>query len=284
MNPYSLLLFAAFLLMFHLCHSQNITDEGNRWNVRYSAFGPNVSTSIYRIGDETVIDGVAYKEVLYSTDESGQDWLPSGTRIREEGQKVYWLSSDGEALLYDFSAEVGDTLDLSFPADNPPCRPVVTSVDSVMLNNGEWRKRMTVFSGLDEATWVEGIGSTGGLLSGNRQLCWTDYGWSLLCFHHNDLLLYPENPPTCFVVSTDEPLLPAVRVFPNPASSEIVVEGGDRIATLRLYHADGRLALERRVAAEQARMTVSHLPKGIYSLSLVMETGRTLALKIAVRH
>ncbi|HMR42432.1 MAG TPA: T9SS type A sorting domain-containing protein [Saprospiraceae bacterium] len=107
----------------------------------------------------------------------------------------------------------------------------MTAVDSVLLADGTKRKRLTLIRADaqtfgDKNFWIEGIGSTGGLLTHFWGLCFTDYSEFLLCFHENgDLQFQPEPNLSCFMVGADEISDEnKIKIYPNPAAAVLTVE------------------------------------------------------------
>jgi len=114
--------------------------------------------------------------------------------LRDEADKFYFVakSKTSEELLYDFTSEVGDTIQV--PYDGVFEEKIVSSIDS--LPDG--RKMIhfnpkEVMMGCGDQYIIEGIGGSGGLLEG--PVCnhfWT-FDNHLVCFTQNDLLIYHDN-------------------------------------------------------------------------------------------
>lgn len=72
----------------------------------------------------------------------------------------------------------------------------------------------------------------------------------------------------------DEVAVSPVRVFPNPASDLLLVEGAPAGAELVLMDASGRTRIRQLVTADRDELPVRHLPPGIYTLRVIDgETG-----------
>jgi len=114
-----------------------------------------------KIGRDTIIDGEKWYFVYLSTDEFHENWVVSGM-ILEENKKVY-IGSD-KSILYDFSAEVGDTLQL-YGVN----LMAVDSIKYLALLDGEERKHIYLTrNSLPWPTiWIEGIGSLHGFFGAN---------------------------------------------------------------------------------------------------------------------
>jgi len=109
----------------------------------------------------------------------------------------------------------------------------VDSVDSVKIN-GTYRKRInTSFPsrGFIEQ-WIEGIGCNNGLFYSGYYIF--DYGYQLLCFHHNDSLYYLNSPnDSCYYITTninDKNIsLNNILIYPNPTYNKIYIESNIKL-------------------------------------------------------
>ncbi|MCS7036510.1 MAG: choice-of-anchor B family protein [Saprospiraceae bacterium] len=83
-----------------------------------------------------------------------------------------------------------------------------------------------------------------------------------------------------------EPVLPVVRVSPNPATDylQVLWMGGPSPQRVRLWNAIGQLALDQPWpnAARELRLSVALLPAGLYTLELAPSAGRSLTRRIAI--
>ena len=91
-----------------------IIQEGNEWHtldvIVNPGFPPNhhYSTLVHWLSDDTLVDGVRYTKVLETRNGEGTPRL--ATLLREEDGKVWKRESATDILIYDFTAQVGDTL------------------------------------------------------------------------------------------------------------------------------------------------------------------------------
>ena len=183
----------------------SLLDQSNQWSVlndfEAMHIHPNdpysfLTSSWYKIGNDTSINNITYKKLMQSTDPDYAKWKVSG-HLRQDGNRIYSLEGSREFLLYDFGLAVGDSMSSAiYPATN-----YISRLDSIrettMQNSVRKIFYLTEFpSGSGEKVkevWIEGIGSvTDGLLR-KTLLGWTgDNGsdYSLLCFHQNETLIY----------------------------------------------------------------------------------------------
>lgn len=148
------------------------SQEGTVWQVHYSSIGGfsnkyNVVDYIYEVGADTLINGQACKKLYWKDD--------CIAALLEEGQKVWYYARSSETLepikilLYDFSKEKGDKVDLNNVPNHTNGNLTSTdfidrecslTVTDVQYENG--RKVMTLSGDGVYDVWVEGIGSVFG--------------------------------------------------------------------------------------------------------------------------
>ena len=173
------------------------------WNVMWfdgMRFDETARTSKYRLGKDTVIGDYTYSKFI------------PGTYVRfTDDRKVYVYheyfddhdpySEDlptGEYLAYDFSAQVGDTLEVFSGVGTYSTYPCV--VDDVQIDSETNLRTMTLHKicRIDEdeyddleMTWIEGVGSPEGFLISYRPCGWAGGGtYALLCAYQGDELKY----------------------------------------------------------------------------------------------
>ena len=173
------------------------------WNVMWfdgMRFDETARTSQYQLGKDTVIGDYTYSKFI------------SGTYVRfTDDRKVYVYheyfddhdpySEDlptGEYLAYDFSAKVGDTLEVFSGIGTYSTYPCV--VDDVQIDSETNLRTMTLHQicRIDEdeyddqeITWIEGVGSPEGFLISSLPCGWVGGGtFALLCAYQGDELKY----------------------------------------------------------------------------------------------
>ena len=177
------------------------------WNVMWfdgMRFDETASTSQYRLGKDTVIGDYTYSK------------FNARTSVRFTNDRkvyVYYEGFDdndpytpdlptGEYLAYDFSAQVGDTLEVFSGVGTYSTYPCV--VDDVQIDSETNLRTMTLhkicrieedgfFEEYDdrEMTWIEGVGSPEGFLISDLPCGWVGGGtYALLCAYQGDELKY----------------------------------------------------------------------------------------------
>lgn len=276
MNKFYTTISFTILFIFSInCIGQKLLQEGNRWNVYYPpTFDPNYSTSIFSVGNDTILDGESYHKLMLKQNETGSESIFNNTYLREDTtKKVFIKYGDApESVLYDFGMELGDTIANSFY-----CSMKVVAIDSVQLNNGEARKRYQ-FEGIESAYnttyWIEGIGSILGLDSHFFNFCLFDVPAQLLCFYQNEELLYPANPPSCFLTDIDELDEVDFKIYPNPFHDKIIIENANKTFTeVMIYNTMGQMVKQIKFKSSKVEISLAEIEQGIYYLALADEKG-----------
>ena len=222
-------------------YSQNyhpLVASGKLWSTLHFYGSLTQGTSDYiRLDGDTAINGDNYKKVFRCLDQAQTNWLQYGFIREDENKRVYYLSWAGGApnnLLYDFSANTGDTI---YPFSDPMgAYMVVNSVGTATLLTGETRRQLnltgyTVNSPpLGQDTWIEGIGSLYGVLQSGSCILVGDNP-KLLCCHENDTLKYFNSSySSCYVITGVEVHQNdnLVKVFPNPDDGSVSISVNNR--------------------------------------------------------
>ena len=222
--------------------------------------------------------------------------------LHQKGDSVYYYRKNKFELLYDFSLEVGDTMDIVTPAPYDPnnvsdtmIQMVVDSVGEVVVGNDTLRKQ--VFRMLRKfdsnygfgGTHIEKIGNLYFLLPVDDLLCDVFCPLPLRCYQDSSLL-YKLSEVDCdatyLMTSTQNNLsLPEIRLYPNPVSSgagQLHIEGPERF-TWRLLDIHGRILYHsaREVSGKVAVSLPAGLSPGLYLIEI--RTGeRTYVRKLVV--
>ncbi len=177
-------------------------------------------------------------------------------------------------LLYDFDLEVGDEVAWRSEPN------VVLAIDSLQLNDGTWR-RVYHFDTDSFYYWIEGIGSSIGLLNSRANLQITDVSCNLHCFRENNTLLYNlTDAAYCDSVTVDtrEPVRSlAVRVYPNPSTGDVRMElPADGLpAMVRMFDSGGRLLETREIDASPAYLNLTpYADAGLLWMQIFSADGR----------
>ena len=169
--------------------------------------------------------------------------------IREEENKYYLRNLVGEeGLAYDFSVNIGDTIEINNPFGALPAEAIVTGIDSVYVEPAnEFRKRINLYEFqyfFEEESWIEGIGSIAGLTASGMDLTPLTGGheFTLLCYYEDEDILYKTTQyELCFypIVNIPEDRVNemVISVYPNPVDdiSHLVIQNPENLnCTIRI--------------------------------------------------
>jgi hypothetical protein len=251
--------------------STNIWTEVHYYLIGHQSYKYTISSESTEFNDKI------YYEILYSLDEEGGAWQNTWGFIRYEDQKLYGGYSEGEILIFDYSLEVNDTL-FTEPVF------VVTDIDSVLLENGEKRKRLHTqcpFGSWGDWTiyWIEGMPSSAGLLE-HHSICAADAGSALMCIWKNNELLY-SNPEqdSCWLipVATLDIEQTNISILANPVGSWLDISDPDQlVAEVNVYDFIGRMLYR----GEELNISMESAPQGYYLVSIKLKSGSYIAQKI----
>lgn len=171
----------------------------------------NEETWRHYLAEDTTINGTTYTTVnRYWTADKTKRGFVAAIRFTED-QKVYALLGNTEYLVYDFSVQVGDTIETIVGVN---CGTMLQQllVHQVDIDDATNRKTITLYPlcqleedvdcdrcdengyylDLFPIQWIEGVGSTGGFLMGDRPCSdWVGgIGHKLLCAYKDDELQY----------------------------------------------------------------------------------------------
>jgi hypothetical protein len=251
--------------------AQVLVDSNNIWNIVEGSFwtGPDRTTETYRFFEDTIINGKTYKKLYVSTESSLTNWNYDGDALREDSSKKVYIILDGgvEQLLYDFNLNVNDSFNLCGPWGQAEA---VTSIDSVVLLNGEKRKRIKFGNSYPPMEWIEGIGNLS--LFTESGVCFTDVNFWLNCFAENNTLKYKDNAngfTSCLYYYQKL----YVTLSPNPfhGAATLEIRNGElgiKNLELKIYDVMGRVVHEQIVNRNSEIVNRDGLPDGLYFYQL----------------
>lgn len=255
------------------------------WDVAYAAGVPVctfVSVKSYFFEGDTLIDGQTYQKSYYYTFDSHypNDYCPpfrintttkhlthfwrEDTLERQVFRYVLnWGGGGEEILVYDFGLAIGDTL-----SDRSAGTFVLSTIDSIQLTNGEYRKRFSFDDVSDNrlfAYYVEGVGGSEGLIN---PLAIALGSWSyIMCMRENGQSIYEWE---CNYLSVDleETLpIPSLRLYPNPTTDLVHVEYPGQKIQIWLLDQTGKV-LDHQMGRNELEFDLQRYPAGIYLLRI----------------
>ncbi len=283
-------------------------DSSASWNYSYGnvCWGIFSNSAIdyynsYYIGSDTLINNLSYHSfqipaIVYH---AGPDCTPPGYyvlpgkyagafRNDHPNKKVYIVpeADSIEQLLFDFDMQVGDSLKgfLSVCAPNVSC-DIVISIDSVLVGNS-YRKRWFV-NPYYNVYFIEGIGSTYGLLRYIPANMSDHDAINLDCFQQNAQNLYPDTLGSCPLL-TSVATLPSpeniIKIHPNPSKGNINVDlGSTKISeSWTLFSLNGQVIQSEKIHSKN-QFEIKGMSPGFYLLTISFEDGRKVNRKIIVQ-
>lgn len=272
-----------FCISLHSLQAQPyipMLGETNEWRV-VACFNGCV-TSAYFTSGETTVDGQTYRVL------DGYHYINGNMLIREDVQerKVYLKQTFGHSLLsefilYDFSLEDGDTVNVYNPLSPLPEDGGQFVLDSIVLKPLETMEHRLFYlhavdpqaSQSERTVWIEGIGSLSLINSPGEGPTETEH---LVCAMKDDVLLYADLDSiySCGPLSVAEEVTETqLQIIPNPAHDvlKLSLSGNSRPLRLELIAVDGSTVAK---LPWQEQLDVSALPGGIYLLRCVFESGK----------
>jgi hypothetical protein len=252
---------------------------------------------------DTIINSKTYHQLFYSLVDTIYNTDTSITYnggIREYNKQVFYLPKDSihEYLLYDFSKNIGDTIQYDYSIyahqfyDWMPINPIIISdIDSIMIENGTYRKRFQLQHIADY--WIEGIGNTLGLLFPASAEP-TDASVNTLgCFKQNETIIYFDNYygvfNSCFPYTgiTEETAINnnSLRIYPNPVTETSIIKWNKdfQFSTLEIYNVIGKSVLKTNVSNLSSFAIDGNLYKeGIYFIKLSDNNGNYFTSKVII--
>jgi len=245
-------------------------------------------------GEDTIINSIVYKKLfLFHTSQFYNDSAICIGGIREVNKKIFYYGDSvhmlkpmitynncngNEILLYDFSLNIGDTI-------NEECfngfSTVITDIDTLLIGN---KLRKVFHFNTPFFNWVEGIGNVnmnnnglGGLLyyvgDFPAKTIWLKN--FLICFKQNDTIIYfNNNYSECMPLNVPEKTVMKenIVVFPNPASDYLMIKLNNTQLlplTFQLFDMQGIPKLNGKITNEQIGINVASLSKGLYVLKII---------------
>jgi Secretion system C-terminal sorting domain len=273
-------------------------DSNAVWNFHFLFYcmgGGGTSDELFSItiSGDTVINGQIYHKLTtpfvqsYSTGNCGGISKGYKGAIRQEttDRKVFIVPPSGntEQLLYDFTMHVGDTVK-GYIETIAPLPDIVQSIDSVLVGN-TYHKRWNINTCYN-IHFIEGIGSTYGLVVYSPG-CITDLpDYSITCFQQNGRTLYPDTTANCALitsVNSIEKEQGEIKISPNPSNGSFIVDLGQsmNIKEIRLTDLLGKIVFQQQTD-KQSKIKITVLLSGTYILTAIDKDNKSTIRKIII--
>jgi len=231
--------------------------------------------------DTSIKNGESYRKVYRLKNYSSNQYE---SFITSDGSKNFYTFNDNKkTLLYNFGANVGDTLYWS-PGDTVYSK--VISIDSIVINN-ELRRILSIYSnwhgphwfGYNDY-WIEGVGSYRfGLLSAFSEDI--GFGLSFCSVYEKNVMLYQASTNCYQFLDVKELETPQISLYPNPTTDKISLGFGalnGTSATVAIWDMQGRIMQSQLLSNDAVDM--SKLSTGTYILEVKLADGRIMKKKI----
>lgn len=266
---------------------------------------------------DTVINGQNYVNILirqdckYEVDFNGSEDIAYSSEscdlvggLREENKRVYfyrystlgpeWLRAlcpayvlpkNEEHLLFDFSLEVGDTVNLSYVFDKRQAIKKEERINSLTGYKGHIMEISDL--GGEEIEWVEGYGSSTGLFSSYLGISIPYRGFKAYnsCLTYRGESIVDENCGQCdkdqvrsceSLVSTEEEQNEvSIKVFPNPTNGEVIIESNKRIKDVIIRNTNGQVLARKSVEGlKRTRIEVTNFAQEALLIEIQTTDGK----------
>ena len=270
-------------------------DSNAIWNFHLYlyCFSNGTADEYYSItfSGDTLISNQTYHKLStpfvqsFSTGTCGEINTGYKGAIRQDAanKKVFYIppAESTEQLIYDFNMQVGDTV-RGFIETNAFPTDIVQSIDSVLVGN-TYRKRWNINSCYN-IYFIEGIGSTYGLIERSPG-CITDQAdYSITCFQQDGHTLYPDTTTSCKLITSMNSVkkeLSVLIILPNPSNGSFTVdfEQAMNIKEVRLTDLLGNIILQQQTN-NQTKIKINNLQSGTYFLTIIDNDNRAMTRKI----
>lgn len=271
-----------FIFWMHFLQAQPykpLLDDFNEWHFTTCFSGCN--TSVYFTDGDTLMGGKTWKIL------DGYHYISRSFLLYEDVAnrqvtlaKINPTKTD-EFLLYDFSKNEGDTMELFNPNSPFVPHPGFFKLDSIRLRPLEdgqsyrhfyWSPTVSNTTSVAHPVWVEGAGSLSLINGAGAQADFNGAG-ELSCFFKNSIPYYVNLDS----ITACEPVhvlgLQALtevadwKVYPNPLTRELQVSNQPEGQAYRIYTAQGLLLREGKVSSNGI-IPVEWLSAGHYLLEI----------------
>ncbi len=284
---------ALFLLLDGKSQNSGFTDEGNRWSFYYKRVFDMPCNGFLIARGDTVISGKPYRKIYDAV-----NTVICGVR-EDTSQKVFvrvfnnnircalvgpfWgVDTSKDVLLYNFKAQVGDTLyaqKIGSLSDTITIKTFVRSIETGFYF-GKNRKRFRVarYHGGSEPSELdyiyEGVGSQ--IMPFNPlsyPVFATEGSASLTCFNK-----LTDNSQTCLSPTKDVENTPDIVLLNNPVTAVIDIAIGEAYSTqlnyITLSDISGKeLKRVRHNGSTKIQIDAAQLPNGVYIVGFVSKEG-----------
>jgi len=263
-----------------------LLDENKVWSIGHEK---------HTLMGDTIINETTYKKLYFHN--YLQEFTPEALKyiaaLREDinSRKVYliWNGYDKETLLYDFSVVKGESFETGrtkfnfwgpvFVVNNINKRQfeVMKVTDSIVAGKNRKVIKLILPNYYDTDYWLEGIGSTFGIIYPGFEMIPDREYPVLLCLHENNQLIYQQNDPfgiyvdTCYAV----PLVNTrdfskddftISVTPTYFQEKFEIQSETLLHEISIYNLSGNKVYQHYLSdpITQISISTSYWQSGLY--------------------
>lgn len=284
------------LLIIQNGYSQNylpLLDQTNQWHFTTCNFG--CLTDVYYTNGDTLVNGFSHKIL------DGYHYISRSFLLREDvvAKKVYLTkvnsNSISEYLLYDFSLNEGETINMINPISPFPQNGGPFVLDSIrqkpLVNNIEYKH--FYFSPTSANTtstanvvWIEGIGNKSLINApgGNADINGAGH---LSCFFKNAVLLYSQldSITACNyqTLETDNFMFSSSRIIKSGKQNHYYITNAEKISRIEIYNTKAQI-LSSLPSKNNSMIEINleNYTKELYFVLIFDENNRRKSFKILV--
>jgi hypothetical protein len=256
-------------------------ESNAQWNTHMLQMGwpPLEKNYSIIISGDTLINGLFYHKLAIVN--------PVGYKgaIRQDtlNRKVFIIppAANTEELLYDFTMQVGDTVK-GYIENYLNTKDIVENIDTVLVGNN-YRKRWKINSGYS-IYFIEGIGSTYGLVEYSPGTIVDGPDFSISCFRQNSITIYPDTITNCGLITSVKPIEiqnDQLRIYPNPSNGSFTIEFDKSldIKEIRLTDLLGKIIFQQQTE-NRTKIKITNLRNEIYILTIIDKDNLLINKKI----
>jgi len=258
-----------------------LIDTSKTWNVLVQQ--QYYRTKCYKFEGDTIVQNKKYSKLYYSYSENfDKEKSVYCCGIRDDGGEMYIrYPFEIEYLLYDFNVKLCDTLNMGMVNRAAPLLVQVEYVDTVEML-GKTRKIIHLIP-LDRSssvpqTWIQGIGSTLGLVE-TAHAQYFMYNTALLCYKEKDSLIWQNENWACYFSTAPEDrslILKGNKKIIEAKDIQFSDDFPPQSFTLKVFTARG-LYLETVKISRKRKVNLKKLESGDYIVQLINNKGRIVA-------
>lgn len=203
--------------------------------------------------------------------------------IRQDSiaRKVYMIEKDStqEKVLYDFSQQIGDTVNsLLSKIFTQQLILIISNIDSIQID-GVYHKRFHFLNNLTQL--IEGIGSTRGFLHDFEQF---ESFCELVCINSSEQTIYPSSSSLCNLaldVENKEYLnSDNISIFPNPTSTLLnISSSNESIQKIEIVNQIGEKIKLINCEGKNREINISELESGFYYIKITSSRDNSVLQK-----